>query len=92
MFIAESAIENIFKISDYLAKLQARTWLSRALSPSFSSVLAKRVCEFAPSVPLHAEESAVGVDPVPCSLAWTTDMKISKQLVTPSQKRPGPHR
>ena len=26
------------KIGEYLAKLQAKTWLSRALSPSFSSV------------------------------------------------------
>ena len=31
-----------FKIGEYLAELQARTWLFRALSPSFSSVLAKR--------------------------------------------------
>ena len=30
------------KIGDYLAKLQARTWLFRALPPSCSSVLAKR--------------------------------------------------
>ena len=26
-----------FKIGEYLAKLQTRTWLFRALSPSFSS-------------------------------------------------------
>ena len=31
-----------FKIGEFLAKLQARTWLFRSLSPSFSSVLAKR--------------------------------------------------
>ena len=30
------------KITEYLAKSQTRTWLLRALSPSFSSVLAKR--------------------------------------------------
>jgi len=30
-----------FKIGEYLAKLQARTWLFRVLSPSFSSALAK---------------------------------------------------
>jgi len=30
-----------FLIGDYLAKLQARTWLFCALSPSFSNVLAK---------------------------------------------------
>ena len=30
------------KIGEYLAKLQARTWLFRALSSSFSSALAKR--------------------------------------------------
>ena len=34
------------KIREYLAKLQARTWLSRALSSSFSIVLARRAkCE-----------------------------------------------
>ena len=37
-FIAESVSE-IFLISKYLAKLQARTWLPRALASSFSSVL-----------------------------------------------------
>ena len=31
-----------FQIGEYLAKLQARTWLSHALSSSFSSVLARR--------------------------------------------------
>ena len=31
----------MFKIGEYLAKLQARTWLSWALSLSFSSVLAE---------------------------------------------------
>jgi len=31
-----------FKIGEHLAKLQARAWLSRALSSSFSSVLARR--------------------------------------------------
>ena len=30
------------KIGEYLAKLQARTWLFRALSSSFSSMLARR--------------------------------------------------
>jgi len=35
-------VKKTFKIGEYLAKLQARTWLSRVLSPSFSSVLAKR--------------------------------------------------
>jgi len=30
------------KIGEYLAKLQAKTWLSRALSSSFISVLARR--------------------------------------------------
>ena len=35
-----SVIENSFKIGEYLAKLQARTWLSRAPS-SFSSVVAR---------------------------------------------------
>jgi len=30
-FIAESVSERNFKISEYLAKLQARTWLSHAL-------------------------------------------------------------
>ena len=37
-----SLSENIFKIGEYLAKLKARTWLSGAVSPSFSSVLVKR--------------------------------------------------
>jgi len=32
----------MFQTGKYLAKLQARTWLSRALSPSFSRVLARR--------------------------------------------------
>ena len=32
----------IFLISKYLAKLQAKTWLSRALSSCFCSVLARR--------------------------------------------------
>ena len=31
----------IFLIGEYLAKLQARRWLSRALSSSFSSVVAR---------------------------------------------------
>ena len=34
--------KNFFKIGEYLAKLQARTWLSHARSSSFSSVLARR--------------------------------------------------
>jgi len=42
MFIAESVSEKEIKIGEYLAKLQARTWLTRALSSSFSSVLARR--------------------------------------------------
>jgi len=33
---------NFFDISKYVAKSQARTWLSRALSSSFNSVLARR--------------------------------------------------
>jgi len=36
-----------FLIGEYLAKLQARTWLSRALSSSFSSVLARRILDAA---------------------------------------------
>ena len=40
--LLQSLSENIFKIGEHLAKLQARTWSSRALAPSFSSVLAKR--------------------------------------------------
>ena len=32
---------NLFLIGEYLVMLQARTWSSRALSPSFSSVLAR---------------------------------------------------
>jgi len=39
MFIAESVSEKN-KIGEYLAKLQSKTWLSRALSTSFSIVLA----------------------------------------------------
>jgi len=39
-FIAESVSEKI-KIGEYFAKLQARTLLSRALSSSFSSVVAR---------------------------------------------------
>jgi len=41
-FIAESVSEKIFKIGQYLAMLQATMWLFHALSPSFSSMLAKR--------------------------------------------------
>jgi len=37
----------------------------------------------------HAHRSAPNF--MPCSLARTTNMKISKQLVTQSQRRPGPH-
>ena len=32
---------NFFKLGEYLAKLQTRTWLSRALSSSFSAVVAR---------------------------------------------------
>jgi len=35
-------VSEIFLIDEYLAKLQARTRLFRALSPSFSIVLTKR--------------------------------------------------
>jgi len=43
MFIDESVSEEKLKIGEHLAKLQARTRSFRALSPSFSSVLAKRI-------------------------------------------------
>ena len=39
----QGSVAAYFKTGEYLAKLQAKTWLSRALSPSFSSVLARRV-------------------------------------------------
>ena len=38
-FIAESQWKKL--ISEYFAKLQARTWLSRALSSYFSTVIAR---------------------------------------------------
>ena len=50
-----------FLIGEYLAKLQARTWLFHALSPAFSSVLTKRTsawdnhvlaCNFAKHSPI----------------------------------------
>ena len=37
--LSPSVSLNFFIIGKYLAKLQARKWLSRALSSSFSSVL-----------------------------------------------------
>jgi len=40
--MAQSVSEEVFKVGKYLAKLQAITWLSRALSSSFSSVLDRR--------------------------------------------------
>ena len=40
--VAESASNFFSKMYEYLAKLQARSWLSVALSSSFSSALARR--------------------------------------------------
>jgi len=56
------------KIGEYLAKLQTRAWLFRALSPYFSSVLAKRT-------------SARYNHILACSCRIFTDFKISKKLL-----------
>jgi len=43
MFVVEYVSEKFFsKIGKYLAKLQARRWVSRVLFSSFSSVVARR--------------------------------------------------
>jgi len=44
--------ESNFKIGEYLAKLQARTCMSRALSSSFSSLLARRTTLLVITLPL----------------------------------------
>ena len=45
MFIAESVSKEVFKIGEYLAKLRARTWLSRALyAPGHSTAKMLRKC------------------------------------------------
>ena len=53
MFISESASKKELKSVNIRQKLQARTWLYRALSPSFSSSLAKRALQINRGRPTH---------------------------------------
>jgi len=63
------SVKNFLKIGDYFARLQARTWLSRALSSSFTimvmslwpTFLAQRVCTYTLHEPMFCADHTASI-------------------------------